>query len=804
MQAEPAHQHFGPIEVRASERQLLIDGDAVRLGARAFDVLLALVERRERTVSKAELLDLIWPDSVVEDNNLQVHVWALRKVLGAAVIATIPGLGYRFIPPPPAPLAEPTPADARAEPEAGFASAPARSLFGRDQAMADLRALVKTHRLVSVVGAGGMGKSALVHTLVRAMRDEFSTGPVLIDLASLDTREQTKVALSYAPHALFAPNTIAGVPVGPGVAWRLIVLDNCEQALAPVSELAEKILKTAPQVKVLVTSQEPLMLPGEQVYRLDPLALPPPAGPVTPSQARTSGAVQLFEHRARAASRHFELTQDNVAAVVEVCRRLDGVPLAIELAAARLPLLGIEGLRARIDETVRPIGSGAPAQPHLLHAAHDWSYDILSPLQQTVLRRLAVLAGGFDLAAAQGVAADAALDEWAVLDEFGELANRSLLVAQQTPGGELRYRLLKPVKRLAMSALVAAGEFDATRDRHLLFFVALAERAHAWSAGSEQRKGQQLLTLEAENLAAALEACDASTHGAELGLRLVNALSMFWFQHALIEQGHRATMHALGRPGAAEPTQLRAQALLQAGWFCAELGRDHDAASLLGQSLELSRARDLPELVCDALVRLARVYAALQDQAGARVCVEEALALSRRTGVTGSTALAVITLADIERHAGRLEAAQALCTEGLRHARALGDRLLTLAALNSLAATTLGAGGVQGVRELLREALAICDEFDSRRGRLDVMQVCAALAARCSQPALAVALDSAAEAHSIDLRRSDVPDAVFLKPLIAAACNALSPQECDWARSMGRCLTCDAAVEQMRDGLHST
>jgi predicted ATPase/DNA-binding winged helix-turn-helix (wHTH) protein len=794
--AEPARQQFGAIEVRAAERQLIVDGQAVSLGARAFDVLLALVERRERTVSKAELLELVWPDRVVEDNNLQVHIWALRKVLGAATIATIAGQGYRFVAP------SPTPADERqqANVEAGPVVAPSRLLFGRDDALAELRALLAVHRLVSVVGPDGIGKSALVHTLLQTMRGEFNACPALIDMASPNAREQTKVALAEVSQTRFAANDIAPAPAGAG--WRLIVLDNCERERAPVSEVAQ-LLKTSPRVKVLVTGQEPLMLQGEQVYRLDALALPPQGQAATASQARSSGAVQLFEQRARAANWRFELTDDNVAAVVEICTRLEGVALAIELAAARLTLLGVEGLRARIDESARPVDVDAPAAQRTLPAAHEWSDELLPPLAQTVLRRLAVLAGGFDLAAAQGVAADAALDEWAVLDELGELANRSVLVAEQTPGAELRYRLLNPVHRWAMNALITAGELEATRRRHLMFFVAFAERAHALSAGPGQRRAQQLLTPEADNLAAALQACDESEQGAELGLRLVDALSVFWFQQGLIDQGHRATLRALARPGAGALTPLRARALLRAGWFCAELGRDLDAAPLLSQSVEIGRACDAPESVCEALVRLGGVRAALQDRAGGRVFIDQALALTQRTGVTAATVLAVIARADFERHDGRLATAQALGVEGLRHARALGDCWLTLAALNSLAATTLGAGVVQGVRALLREAMEICDEFGWQRARLDVMQVCAALAVRSSQPALALALDSAAEVHSPGFeRRCDGPDAVFLAPLIAAAGTALGPQACDRARDAGRGWACDDAVRQMRDGLH--
>jgi predicted ATPase/DNA-binding winged helix-turn-helix (wHTH) protein len=798
-QAQPTTQQFGPIEIRPAERQLRIDGQPVRLGVRAFDVLLALIERRDRAVSKNELLEIVWPGRVVEDNNLQVHVWALRKLLGPAIIATVPGQGYRFVPPAPGDL--PSEHQSVAGIESG-ALPPPPTLFGRDDCLLSLCSLVAVHRAVSLVGASGIGKSALAHALAHAMKGEFAAGVGLVDLATLRNGEH--LALAVSSGLLMAPRaqTTAALAERLRHGRCLIVLDNCEPVLPAVAEFAAALLRASPQLHLLMTGHEALRLPDEQVYRLGALTLPPPAPALTPEQARAAGAVQLFEQRVRAVDRSFELNSDNVDAVLDICRRLDGVALALELAAARVPLLGLDGLRTRLEESMRMLAGGAlnaPARQRTVQAALAWSYGLLSLRQQAVLRRLSVAVGGFDVAAAQSLAADATLDEWQVLDELAPLAEKSLVIAERTPGGALRYRLLQPVRQFAMNELVACGEFDATRERHLAFFLAQAERAGQGLEVPGRGHALMRLSLEGGNLTAALDACDHAPQGAECGLRLVCALSRYWVHHGMIDQGYRAAMHALARPGTQALANLRARVLLQAGWLCAERGSRLDALRHLQDGVEIARACDAPELLCEGLARLADAHLALHDHAAARACIDEASALLRPLTSPSVTLLALTVRANIEGQAGRLSASRALYDEALRHARAAGDPLQVMATLNRLAALALAAGAATHVPAWLRECVAICNEFGSLRGFINLMRNCAALAASRAQWEHAARFAGAAEAQSRQLaRQGDLREKAAHDALRERIQSALGSAGYEAARLAGQALDHDNAIHQLQ------
>ena len=404
------HYRFDRFELHPAERRLLVEGQPAALGARALDVLMALVQRRGRVVSKEEILDAAWPGLVVEENNLAVQISALRKLLGPRLIATVAGRGYQFTgqlveagTAPPAPAAE-----ARLH------------LIGRELELEALAAMLAEHRLVTVVGAGGIGKTSLAE----AWRQEHGAGQVTwVELATLADGAGT-------PHAL--PQAVAaalGVPVGELPAAlaaqpHTLVLDNAEPLANMVAHWAQAALAAAPRLRLLVTSQVPLRLQVEHVYRIG--ALPLPDDRVSPAQALGFGAVALFVQRARAADPQFALTAANVGTVAEICRRLDGVPLALELAAARVGALGLSALAAALDERFRVLSGGsrtAPARQRTLRAALEWSYGLLEPDAQALLRCLGGFGSGFTLPDAQQAAAAAtpAIDAWAVLAALSAL-----------------------------------------------------------------------------------------------------------------------------------------------------------------------------------------------------------------------------------------------------------------------------------------------------------------------------------------------------------------------------------------------
>lgn len=472
---------FGRFRLLPEERQLLVDGAPAKLGARAFDLLLALLERRSRTVTRAELFELVWPGRIVEDQNLQVQVVALRKLLGPNAIATIPGRGYRFA----LPLDEEQPvatAPAPSRPSAApLTNLPAELplLYGRTQDIVAVLQLLSEHRLVTLAGPGGIGKTRLAQAVAHQLRTRYADGVWLVELAALTDGEL--IAAGVARTFGFAPEkemaTVDGVARALSPLSALLVLDNCEHLIGAAGAFVAALRRAAPRIDVLATSQEPLRVDGEQVMRLGPLAVPDRP---TAAQAAEYGAVSLFAARAQAVAPKFRLTDDTAAVVIDICRRLDGIPLALELAAARVPLLGVEGVRARLDERFRLLTAGsrdAPARQQTLRNALDWSHGLLSVEQQTVFRRLGVFAGSFALDAAQRVVGDEAIDEWAVLDQLGALVDKSLV--QVLDGAAPRYRLLESARAFALERLEAAGEARRARTRLARALVDWFDRADA-------------------------------------------------------------------------------------------------------------------------------------------------------------------------------------------------------------------------------------------------------------------------------------------------------------------------------------
>ena len=824
---------FDHCAVLREARQVLIDGQPARLGARAFDLLLVLIEHRDRVVSKNELLDLVWPGLVIEENNLQVHVSALRKLLGPQTIATIPGRGYRF-------TATITPlAVGAGEKPANHSddapvAMPARrstdrrnedlTLFGRDDDVKAVTGLVNAHRLVTLVGAGGIGKTVLAHAVVRAMTPAFTHAVCIVDLAPLTEASQLAAVVAGALQVTLGSGE-AAFALADAVKQRhmMIVFDNCEHLVAPIALLVATLLQGAPKLHLLATSQEPLKLRAEQIYRVGTLAVP--AGD-TLVEAAGTGAIRLFEHRARAANQRFVLDESNVAAVVDICTKLDGIPLAIELAAARVQLLGVQGLRDRLGQRLFVLGGGsrvAPQRHRTLRAALEWSHTLLSIEQQAVFRRLGVMSGSFGLDASQYVAAIGAIDTWAVLDHLGALVEKSLISALPDADGEVRYRLLETMRQFALERLAESGEQLATRERHLACFLALAQAAKAQLEGPEQGAWLKRLDHDRDNLLSAHAWCNHADDGAVRGLQLVNALPRFWLSRGLLVQGHHAYLEALARTQPSGeydgPLQsqdvvldrteayarLRCEGLLHAGRLCGYRGLDADSAALLEECISIGRQRGFTDLVASALSHLGFVRLSLHALPEARAYLDEALALARQIGdKPGLVNIAVANMAELERVEGHLDAAEALYEEGLRHVRATGDRLRTMIGLNNLGMVAVANGDTRRARKMLIESLAISDELDSRRGRLVVMEVCAGLAAHLGLWALAARFDGAADIHTVQMgRRRDIADAAFLAPFIERARAALGTAAFETTENAGRELSYGDAITEMRGWLQA-
>jgi predicted ATPase/DNA-binding winged helix-turn-helix (wHTH) protein len=506
---EDAVFRFGRFALVPARRQLLADGEPVALGARAIDLLQVLVERRERTVPKSDLLDLVWPDVVVEEANLAVQVSALRKVVGAQAIATVPGRGYRFV----APIdQEISPAaEATEAPLPGRIRLPVQPspLIGRDLELHMLTERVLAHPLVTLTGASGIGKTRLALAIAQAVAPRWRDGVAWVEAASVQDSGQLPqaVAASLGVQLQGSPSaeTLAAALKSRSM---LLLLDNAEHVISGAVQVVLALRTSAPRVHVLLTSQEAMRVAGEEVFRVPPLALPA-AGDVPDERF---GAIALFVERARAVDRRFVLDPLKGRIVADICGTLDAIPLAIELAAARVPLLGLEGLRDRLGERLRLLTGGArdAARRHqTLRAALEWSHALLTPTERKLLRRLGVFVGGFSLELAQAVACDpdgGDLDAWAVLDALGGLIDKSLVAVDQ--GEPVRYRLLETMRIFALERLAEAGETPSCRAAHAQALTALFETVDEARWGDSgtmgTREATRILRPEVDNARVAL------------------------------------------------------------------------------------------------------------------------------------------------------------------------------------------------------------------------------------------------------------------------------------------------------------
>src|SRR5712675_2320511 len=411
----PAAIEFGRFRVLPHRRELLAEGRPVDLGGRAFDVLMVLIEASGAVVSKDALMNRVWPERVVEENSLQAQISALRRIFGADrdLIRTIAGRGYQFTgelrPVSATPNAQATAGMPRPIPTPSRLPTnlpePVSELIGRDVELDEILDLSTSHRLVTLTGAGGIGKTRLGFAVARQLLPRFADGVWGIELAPLSDPELVPVAVATALGLELASGTASPLSVANALRAKqlMLVLDNCEHVINAAARMAEALLRSNPAARVLATSREPLRVEGEWVYPVPPLAVPA-EGSLDSEDRLRYGAVRLFVERARATAPHFLSDVRAAAGIAGICRRLDGIPLAIELAAARAAALGIDGLAARLDDRFRLLAGGyrtTMPRHQTLRATLDWSYELLTEPERVVLCRLAIFAGGFTLEAAR-------------------------------------------------------------------------------------------------------------------------------------------------------------------------------------------------------------------------------------------------------------------------------------------------------------------------------------------------------------------------------------------------------------------
>jgi len=613
---------------------------------------------------------------------------------------------------------------------------------GRERALADLAQVLAGTRLLTLTGPPGVGKTRLALQLAEETSDVFPDGVGLVDLAPLADPFLVPRAVAEVLGVQEQPRrplveTLADALYAQRL---LLVLDNCEHLVEAGAALADSLLRACPRLTILATGREALGIGGEHAWPVPSLTVPSdvPAATVDALAAlRQSEGVQLFVERVHAAVPSFTLTERNARAVVQICRRLDGIPLALELAAARVRVLSVEQLAARLDDAgigrgdastdarFRLLTGGSRAalpRQQTLRAAIDWSYALLREPERRLLRQASVFAGGWTLEAAETVCSDDGLAADEVLELLQALVDKSLVIAD-AEGMEARYRLLDTLRQYATERLRDADEETVVRGRHLAWYAALSEELGRRIDAGQQRVWLERLEREHDNFRAALtwslaargeDAADARER-AELGLRLAGALGWFWYLHSYLEEGRR-WLHEVLAASAQAPAAPRARALALAGLLAENQGDYRHAETLLQDSLAHARQTDDMPGVARALTVLGLVARNLGDYEEATALLAEGLATARACGECWIEMVSLLWLGSVARYQGDVQRATELLDASLAVSRELGDESIRLRILSHRGMVAHAQGHEQQATELLEESLELARHINSKWG----------------------------------------------------------------------------------------
>jgi predicted ATPase/DNA-binding winged helix-turn-helix (wHTH) protein len=652
---------FGSFRLEPGRRQLTRGGAPVTLGARAMDILLHLTANVGSVVSKQSLMDSVWSGRTVEENNLTVNMAALRKALGRApdgqpFIRTVTGRGYVFVGAPTATAVDPPAASG------GSPSLPAAvPLIGRAAALAEVQGLLRTHRIVSIVGPGGVGKTVLALGVAQAVASAFPAGVFFADLSTVNDPARVSEAVT----AVLAGGGGAGAGVNTATArltallrerQALLVLDNCEHVVEPVALLAGTVVAECPGVSILITSREGLFVQGEQIFRLAPLPVP--------------DAVHLFAERARALN-GFEMSQAHAPAVGAICARLDGIPLAIEMAVPRLKVLSPAQLAERLDERFRLLGApgrGATPRHRTLQAMIDWSYDLLPPQEQSLLRTLSAFAGGASLDGIEAIAGQAGTDEVELLDRLTALADKSMVVVEAT--SPPRFRLLETIRQYAVRKAVEARETDLP-SRHAAYYSGVFSRAAADWPTTPGRAWLAAYAPDAENLRSALAWAFGPDGDSALGVRLVASTVPLWWElpETPVAEGQRWLAAAVGRVGPGTPADVHGWLRFGQSWRDFRFADRENLPAAL-EAVACHRAAADPAGLGAALWRAGSAALTTETADQAEAFLVEGEAVLRGLPPGKWLALALIRLGDLRFRQARHVAALASYQEGFALSRA--------------------------------------------------------------------------------------------------------------------------------------
>ncbi|MGQ0569585.1 MAG: ATP-binding protein [Armatimonadota bacterium] len=594
------------------------------------------------------------------------------------------------------------------------------SFVGREREIAEIKRLLGAARLLTLTGSGGSGKSRLALQVAAEVLEEFEDGVWLVELAALSDAGLVHqwVALSLGVPEQSGRPLLASLVDYLQLKQLLLVLDNCEHVVAACATLTHTLLRACPSLRILATSREGLGIAGEIAWGVPPLTLPDPQPQSQPETLLLSEAGRLFFERAVAAAPDFAISTSNVPSVVEICRQLDGIPLAIELAAARVRVLPVDQIAARLNDRFRLLTRGsrtALPRQQTLRATMDWSYELLSREEQALLRRLSVFVGGFTLEATEAICAGGGVEEPGVLDLLTHLVNKSLVIMDEYGG---RYRLLETVRQYGLGKLVESSEAAGVRQKHRDWYLGLAVQAEPTLLGAGEA-WMDRLEIEHDNLRAALE-LSLGNSDADAGLRLAGALWRFWQVRGFWTEGRQwlEAMLAAASDSVHAPCgkALRAKALTAAAALAQYQGDYERAVALAEESLASQQERGDKQGIAASLNILGNVMYEKGNYRAARKFHEESLACGREVGDRHAVAASLVNLAAVADHEGDYELAAGFCEESLALFREVDDKRGSAFALNMLGILASDQGDYVAARTRYEESLAIRREMGDKRG----------------------------------------------------------------------------------------
>jgi len=760
---------FGRFQINAGEGFLLCESEIVPLTPKVFEMLLLLVQNNGRMLSKDEIMETVWADSFVEETNLTSNISRLRKILhagGEQFIETFPKRGYRFRGEVETVDAETVLSrrvtthvrqvveefdDAPEMPEYAAAletlpnnlTLPNNPIVGREKEILEIENLLRGNRLITLTGIGGTGKTRLAQEIACRMLSEFADGVFFIALAAVRNAElvASEIANTLGVKESGGKNLMTAMRDFLGEKKMLLVVDNFEQIVSAAPVLAE-LLAAASDLKILATSRALLHLKPEREFIVPPLALPPDLGlQITGDklqianrklQIEENESVKLFTERAQAIKSNFSLTEDNAEIVAEICRRLEGLPLAIELAAARIKILSPPQILERLENRLKLLTGGAkdlPARQQTIRGTIEWSYDLLDEIERVLLERLAVFAGGFTIEAVESVVLrpssfvnnlsslvkNTANDKEQMIRDKGQLTidilngitslvENSLLVQTETAAGESRFRLLEVVREYGLEKLAEDGELLEMRRGHADFFLALAKTAQPNLSGAEQLKWLSILETEHDNLRAAL--AWSLENDLEAALRTVRAIWQFWHVRGHLTEGSANLRSVLSRTEHLL-VPVRGEALVGAGILECLRGDNDKAREFYTEARVLGEKIGDADIIAGALNGLGIVAGRQGDETAARAFLEAGLKVSQAAKNQRIIGLFLNNLGEHARRRGDYSEARRLYADTLAIQRSLGNTRIVAIALGNLGRVSYLQNDFAVARKFYAESLEI-------------------------------------------------------------------------------------------------